>query len=252
VEEDDLKRFSSFWFCKQRLTMTSEAIQHWLEKRLSLHISGCWVGAVLALLAGVFVLFLIFWVAYFAVLMGEWGISAAMELTFNHKFHLGHAWRLVISGLFLVALFIEWIRRSPWELGNYGRVNSPLGAQALVMYDGAFGAFAMLLANPQASASMIAEILYTGPRLVLGARSLACEAYRSRSFSSAECARILQLLVSRENAVTYEEFGVMQQDTDWIKLKSNLARFSGVIFLEKGLSLTDDLRQELCNLPSGN
>jgi hypothetical protein len=232
--------------------MTSEAIQHWLEKRLSLHILGCWVGAVLALLAGVFVLFLIFWLAYFAVFMGEWGISAAMELTFNYKFHLGHTWRLGISGLFLVALFVEWIRRSPWELGNYGRVNSPLGAQALVMYDGAFGAFAMLLANPQASASMIAEILYTGPRLVLGARSLACEAYHSRSFSSAECARILQLLVSRENAVTYEEFGVMQQDTDWIKLKSNLARFSGVIFLEKGLSLTDDLRQELCNLPSGN
>jgi hypothetical protein len=60
------------------------------------------------------------------------------------------------------------------------------------------------------------------------------------------------LLLSRENAVTYEEFKVIQRDTDWIKLKNNLARLSGVVFLEKGLSMTDDLRQELCDLSSRN
>jgi hypothetical protein len=232
--------------------MTSEAVQHWLERKINLHIFGCWVGAVLALLAGVLVLFLTFWLAYFVVFMGEWGVSAVTELTYNRQFHLGHAWRLIIAGLFLVALFVEWIRRSPWELGNYGRVNAAPGSQALVMQGGAFSSFAMLLANPQASASMIAEILYAGPRLVLGAKSLAYEACCSRSFDSAECARILQVLVSKENAVTYEEFMAMHQGADWLKLKNKLARFSGVIILEKGLSLTDELRQELRNLPSKN
>jgi len=232
--------------------MTSEAIQHWLKKKFSMHIFGCWVGAVLALVVDSFVLFLTFWLAYFIVLMGEWGVSAVTELTFNHGFHLDHTWRLLISGGFLVALFVEWIRRSPWELDNYGTVNTPLGAQSLVMYDGALGAFAMLLANPQVSASIITEILYIGPRLVLGAGSLAREAYRSWSFNLLECAQILQLLLSRENAVTYEEFKVIQRDTDWIKLKNNLARLSGVVFLEKGLSMTDDLRQELCDLSSRN
>ena len=229
--------------------MTSEAIQRWLERRIALHIAGCWGGALLALLAGIFVLFLTFWLAYIVLFIGEDGVSAVMGLFLNREFHLSHAWRMVISGLFLAALFVEWIRRSRWELGNYEETNTLPGARALVPY---FGVSAMLLANPRASATLVSEILYTGPRLVLVAKSLAFEVYHSRNLKMEECAQVLQLLASEENAVTYEKLRTFQPNADWTMLKKSLARVPGVVFLEKGLGLTDDLRKELCGLASSN
>ncbi len=223
--------------------MTTEVIQRWLKKRIVLHIAGCWVGALLALLAGIFVLFLTFWLAYIVLFIGEDGISAVTGLFFNREFHLSHAWRMVVSGLFLVALFIEWIRHSPSDLGNYEKIHVSSGARALVPY---FGISSLLLANPRVSAAIIAKILYIGPRLVLGATSLACEAYRARNLETAECARVLLLLTSREKAVTYEEFRTLLPNTDWTTLKNILARVPGVVFLEKGFGLTDDLRKQLC------
>ena len=229
--------------------MTPEAIQSWLKRKLTLRIVGCWAGALLVLLAGLFVLYLTFWLAYVVIFIGEDGVSAVIGLFSNRGFHLSHLWRLVISGLFLVALFIEWIRRSPSDLGNYEKIHVSPGARALVPY---FGISSLLLANPRASAAIIAEILYIGPRLVLGATSLAREAYRSRNLETAECARVLLLLASREKAVTYEEFRTLLPNTDWTTLKNILARVPGVVFLEKGFGLTDDLRKQLCGSVSVN
>ncbi len=223
--------------------MTPEAIQRWLKRKKAWHIAGCWGGALLALLAGMFVLFLTFWLAYIVLFIGEDGVSAVMRLFFNREFHLSHTWRLVICWLFLTALFVEWIRRSPWELGDYEKINALSGTRALVPF---FGVSSLLLVNPQASATIITEVLYIGPRLVLGATSLAREAYRSRNLEMAECARVLQFLASREKAVTYEEFKISLPNADWEMLKNSLARVSGVVFLEKGLGLTGDLRKELC------
>jgi hypothetical protein len=225
--------------------MTPEAIQHWLKKKMALHITGCWVGAALGLVAGLFVLFLTFWLAYVAVFLVEYSVSALRQLISNRPFHLSHAWRMAICGLFLVAQFVEWIRRSPWDLGDYGDVDAPAGSKVLMIPSGVMGAFGMLLANPQASATLITEIIYTGPRLVLGARSLAVEACRARVFNLELGAWVLQLLASRGTAVTFEEFADIWPDADLVKLKNDLARIPGVVFLEKGLSLTEDLRREL-------
>ena len=87
--------------------MTPEVIRRWLERKIAWHIVGCWAGALLALLAGMLVLYLTFWLAYVVLLIGEDGVSAVTGLFFNHEYHLGHAWRMVISGLFLAALFVE-------------------------------------------------------------------------------------------------------------------------------------------------
>jgi hypothetical protein len=249
LEKSRVGAVSSPAFGKDPLPMTPEPIQRWLERKKTRHIAGCWGGALLALSAGIFVLFLTFLLAYIVLLIGEEGISAVMGFFGNREFHLSHGWRLVISWLFVTALCVEWVRRSPWDLGDYDKTNTTPGARALVPF---FGASSLLLVNAQASATIITEILYLGPRLVLGALSLAREAYRSRKLATAECARILQLLVSRENAVTYEEFRTVQPEADWATLKNSLARIPGVVFLEKGLSLTDDLRKELGSVRSVN
>ena len=225
--------------------MPSEIIQQWLKRKVTAHVVGSWLGAVLALSAGLIILFITFWFAYAVIFIGEGGISAIAELISNHKFHLAHGCRMVICGLFVAALFVEWMRRSPDELGNYGRINSPPGARGLVLYDGAFGAFAMLLANPQASASMITEILYIGPQLVLGAASLARNASAWQKFDFVHSAVALQLLATSGRAVTNEELYALQPDVDWSQVKLDLARIPGVVLLEKGVTLTEELRNEI-------
>jgi hypothetical protein len=225
--------------------MPGELIQHWLEKKIKTHIVVCWAGAVLALLAGGVVLFLTFWLAYLVLYIGEFGVSAMGELVFNHALRLTHSWRILICGLFLAALFAEWLRRSPEDLGNYGEIKAPAGARALVLYDGAMGAFAMLLDNPQASATMITDILCVGPRLVLGTVALVRAALRWRQFNAADCAWVLQSLVYKGSAVGDDEFCAGLEGRDWNQLKRVVAQLPGVVFLEKGLSLTEDFRREM-------
>jgi len=229
--------------------MTPETIQSWLKRKIFWHVAGCWAGALLSLLAGIFVLFLIFLLTYIVLVIGEGGVSAVVGLFSNREFHLSQGWRLVISWLFVITLCIEWVRRSPWDLGDYEKADTVSGARALVPL---FGASSLLLVNAKASATIITEILYIGPRLVLTALPLAREAFRSRNLETAKCARILQILGSRDKAVTYEELEMLQPNADWPSLKNSLARVSGVIFLEKGLALTDELREQLCGLKSVN
>jgi len=229
--------------------MTPEAIQRWLERRIAWHIAGCWGGAVLSLLAGIFVLYLTFLLTYIVLFIGEDGVSAIMRLFFDREFHLSQGWRLVLSWLFVMALCIEWVHHSPRDLGNYDKTNATPGARALVPF---FGVSSLLLVNAQASATIITGILYIGPRLVVGALPLAREACRSRNLETAECARVLQLLASRQKAVTYEEFSTLLPNANWEMIKNGLARIPGVVFLEKGFGLTDDLRKHLCGLVSVN
>ena len=163
------------------------------------------------------------------------------DLLFSHKLLLSHAWRLILCGLFLVVLFVEWLRRSPWDLGNYETVNAPVGSDALVARGGLFAAGAVLLANPQASSTMIAELLYTGPRLVLGTWPLIRRAQRLRTLDAHACAPLLAILLERGGAVGYEEL----RGAGWEPWFDQLRCVSGVVFLEKGLSLSAEGRAEL-------
>ena len=224
-------------------TMNADAITTWLKKKIALHVFSCRVGSVLAFAAGLFVLYLTFWAAYVVILIGQDGISAITDLCFNRKFHITHFWRLVFSGFFIVALFLEWLRRRNAERDNSEEVSSPLGSRSLALYSMG-GALAMVLANPQASSTLIAEILYAGPRLILGSISMARAAFPA-DFDVAGCSHVLQLAISKISAVTYEELNTTKSEFEETKLHHDFAQISGVVFLEKGLALTDDLRGEL-------
>lgn len=213
-----------------------------------MHAVACWGTALLALLAGALVLFVTFWVAYGVLFVGEWAVSALGELVWNHELHLSHAWRLALCGLFLAALFVEWLRRSVWDLGNYPAVNAPPGTNALVYRGGVAASFAVLLANPQATSTMMAELLYTGPRLVVASGHLVREARRLVRLDATACAWTLAVLAGSDHAVTYEELAAAWPAADWRELRSELAQIQGVVVLAKGLSLTEELRLELREL----
>jgi hypothetical protein len=113
------------------------------------------------------------------------------------------------------------------------------------------GALAVLLANPQASASLITELLYTGPRLVLGAGHLVGQARRLRRVEQPACAWVLEYLLGRDRAMTYAELGAAWPEGDWEGIRADLACLPGIVFLEKGPRLTSELREELLRLPKG-
>jgi hypothetical protein len=225
--------------------MPTDALHVWLKRKTAKRIAGCGLGAVLALAGGAGVLFLTFWLAYAILWVGESGVSAFIDLAFDHKARLTHGWRLAICGLFILALLIERFRRSEWELGNYGPTKGGALTNALVFRTGSVGGLIVLLANPQASATMITEILYTGPRLVLGAWQLASTAWRLLRVELPTCVWVLECLMRRDQAVTNEELGAVWPDADWQKIRADLAYIPGVLLLEKGLALTSDLREEL-------
>jgi hypothetical protein len=206
---------------------------------------GYLVVAVLGLALGLVVLFLTFWLAYAILYLSERGVSALSELALGHRLRLTHDWRLMLSGTLIVALFIEWCRRSPGDLGDYSSFERIPYGNALAFQAGPIGALAILLARPRASAAMITEMLYTGPRLVLGAWQLTREGLRLSRADCAACAWVLGYLANYDRAVSPEELVEAWPEMDWGRLRRELRWIPGVVFLDTKLSLTDDLRREL-------
>ncbi len=223
--------------------MNSEAITAWLKRKQA---SGAvWRGLVGlgAALAGIVVLFLTFWFTYAIIWFGFQGVSALSSLVFSKKLHLAHEWRLVASAVFLGLLFVQHFRTSPWHWDDYPRedFDRAFGVNA------SLGAIPALLSCPGTSANMIADILLSGPRLVTSAWTLVRESSRLRQLDEEGCSQLLAFLASRPMAVTYEEL----REAGWENWFGQLRSIEGVVFLEKGLNLTAELRKELVSLKLG-
>lgn len=218
--------------------MNSDAIKVWLKRKKSSGATSRILLAVVASLAGLVVLFLTFWFTYAIIWFGFHGVSAVSSLTFSKKLHLAHEWRLVASGAFLVLLFLQHLRTSPWHWGNY-----PARDDYSYIAGHALGPWA-LLRYPGASANMIVDILLSGPRLVTGAWTLARESGRLKELDVEGCSLLLTFLASRPLAVPYEEL----REAGWEDWFVELRNIEGVVFLEKGLNLSTELRHELASL----
>jgi hypothetical protein len=232
--------------------MSVDAVQHWLKSKLATQIAVTLVGAMVAFVVGLIALFLTFWLAYAVLFIGERAVSAVGELVWSKRLRLAHAWRMAVCAVFMLALFVEWLRRSPWDLGKYRAVNAPPFRRTAVSHGGGWGDIAMLLANPQASSTLVTEMLYTGPRLVIGVARLIRAARRLGCIDRPACAWALAFLASHDGAVTHPELVAAWPEADWERLRFDLARIPGVVSLEKGLSLTHDLRAELRGLEPAN
>ncbi len=202
--------------------------------------------ALFALLAGLVVLFLTFWFTYAIVWTGWQGMAAIASLVFSKKLHLAHEGRLAVSAVFLVLLFIQHFRTSPWHWGDYPREDY-VAAPGLQAHAGVAGALGFMLAYPGASANMIADILLSGPRLVSGAWALWRESRTVTKLDVEGCSQLLAFLASRPVAVPYAEL----REAGWEDWLPQLRSIDGVVFLEKGLNLTAELRKELVQLQLG-
>lgn len=222
--------------------MTADTIKHWLKRKKSSGAAARLLLAVGVLLAGLVVLFLTFWFTYAIVWFGFQGVSAIFELTVGGKLQLSHKWRLMVSGVFVVLLFVQHLRTSPWYWGDYPQ-DDYVSAPYLQARAGVLGGLAFMLRYPGASANMIADILLSGPRLISGSWNLWCEARKWMRLDEDGCSQLLLFLVSQPHAVPYAEL----RAAGWEEWFSQLRCLEGVVFLEKGLGLTAELRQELAS-----
>jgi hypothetical protein len=220
--------------------VNQEAIKAWLKRKKSSGAAARCLLAFVALLAGAVVLFLTFWFAYAVIWFCVPGISAVSELAFSRKLRMAHEWRLILSGIFLALLFIQHFRTNPWHWGDYGEIDEDR-AWALGR---AFGPFAALLSAPGASANIIADILLSGPRLFMGSWNLWRESRRFGALDEECCGQLLAVVASRHSAVPFDEL----REAGWEEWFSQLRCIEGVVFLEKGLTLTPELRKELAGL----
>lgn len=223
--------------------MNEAAIQLWLKRKKSSGATARCLTAFAALLGGLFVLFLTFWFTYAIIWVCVPGVSAISEIAFSKKLRLAHEWKLVLSGVFLLLLFIQHLRTSQWHWGDYAKADY-VAAPGLQAATGMAGSFASILAHPGASANMIADILLSGPRLVTGSWQLWRESRRLGAVDEAACAQLIAFLLTRPGAVTYEEL----REAGWEEWFGQMRNLDGVIFLEKGINLSGELRQELQQL----
>lgn len=226
--------------------MDADTIQRWLRRKRTAGVGIYGLLSLGALLGGIVVLFLTFWLTYAVIWVGGEGISAVVELLFRQRLALPHGWRLVGSGVFIGLLFLQHFRTDPWHWGDYPK-GDYAAAPGLASQAGVAGGLAVLIAYPGASANMIADMLLSGPRLVTGAWGLLTKAVRLRRLDEPVVAQLLAFLCSRAGAVPYEEL----QQAGWAEHLPPLRCLEGVLFLEGGLSLSAELREELGELGKG-
>jgi hypothetical protein len=227
------------------------AIDDWLRKRFAQEAGLSVLMGVAAIGLGVVAVFLTFWLAYAMMwLVGE-ALSAVTQIITNKKVPWPHWLRLAGAAGFMVLLFRQHLQTSPWNRGSYADADATptdgfdkLGG-LLALHGGVLLSLGQLLRYPTASSRLIVELLETGPRLLTGARGLFRQADALRRMDMAGCAWVLTVLAGRTGCVPREELTAAWPDADWPRLWTQLRLIDGLVFLEKGISLTEDLRNEL-------
>lgn len=232
-------------------------IENWLRRRFAQEAGVSVFMGVAAIALGIVAVFLTFWLAYAGMWMIGRTLSAVTELIVSKRLPWPHWLKMLGAGFFIVLLFARHFKTSPWDRGAYADADAtPAGgfdpsAAAVAAHGGGFASLAQLLWHPTASSRMIIEILETGPRLLTGSRTLFQQADALRRMDPAGCAWVLLFLSGRCNAVLRDELIAAWPGGDWPKLWAQLRLIDGLVFLEKGISLRMDLRDELKPILAG-
>jgi hypothetical protein len=215
--------------------MDLPVFQSWLKWRVRREALGYVLVGVAGALASLFVLSVTFYITFFVLLWGSSHVFALFELVgwkAPAVYSLRHLF-LIASLLFVALLFIGNATASLEYLGRIPRVSwsSRLGPQTF-----------------DAAAKLITDLLFTGPRLVVGVLKLFQRAGRLSKFDARSGAGILALLASKDSRVSFREICDQISGINPTRDFPQLRDVEGVLFLTKdptGLGLTADFRAEL-------
>jgi len=220
--------------------MDTDPVAKWLVKRLK---TDTWLqrlAAAGALLGGLVVTFLTFWFAYAIVYISGRGLNGLLGLTTSWHVDISHPIRLWLAGAFVALAFYTHWRTNEHYWGELpDETHSPF-----VRSSGATGALFQLAAHPRTSARFIVDLLLTGPRLLGGALNLIRQAQHLARLDTEAAATLIATLLSRSHAVPWEELEALGLTEAALHLRG----VNGVVHLQRGVSLTNDLRSELSAL----
>src|SRR6266511_1164858 len=151
-------------------------MEDWLRNRFAQEAGLSVFMGVAAIALGIVAVFLTFWLAYAMMwLLGE-ALSAVTQIIANKKMPWPHWLRLMGAAGFIVLLFRQHLRTSPWNRGSYADADATptdgfdeLGG-LIALHGGFLLSLGQLLRYPTASSRMIIEFLETGARLRAGSK----------------------------------------------------------------------------------
>lgn len=221
-------------------------LERWLGRQLRRDANFCLLLSPVAILAGIAVLIFTFWFTYVVVLMVADVVLAIPSLLFDTRWKLGHSGRLWISGTFIGLLLVSYWRsdRRPVDYSQWSEEPSTLG-QGLARFGASSGRAGLLLAYPEMTAGIVVDLLETGPRLLYAGVYLLRESGGARSADSMAGARVLWTLLQQPGKVSYGELSQLYPAPELGAAFEALRRVGGVVLLETGISLSDELRTEL-------
>jgi len=193
--------------------------------------------AIIGILLGAIITFLTYWFTYAVVWFVAHGVTSVSQGFLGTRVRIPYIWRHIITGVFVTLLLIDTARRSASQLDELpkSRYLPSFATGGLLM------AFGQILAHPQASSTTIVSMLEAWPRLILGSFSIWRDALRLTN----GCLPVIDLLIRQPRVVSWEELYAAFPNADWVSLSKQLHTFGGVVFLAKGLSLSEEFRGEL-------
>lgn len=225
--------------------MQVETLEQWIRQRLQRDANLCVVLSPVAILGGLLVLCLTFWLAYAVSFMVAHVLAAILSLVSDAHWKLGHTGRLWTAAGFMALLIVSFLRSDRRFPTSYGDFEGEPSALGLALAHGAGGSRAsLMLLHPGTSARMIVDLLNLGPRLVWGGIALLRESASNRSADTVAGARLAWTLVASPGRVTYEALGSVYDRGELNSAFRALRAIPGVVFLEQGVTLAPELRAE--------
>jgi len=219
----------------------SDAVQRWFAETMATERRNAIGVAVAGAAGGLF--------AYLLTFAFTYGVIFFISLTLLH-------WSLAvcfwITAALMVALFFGNLTTAREYLESYSFTTGTASDKVVTFYVPQVGVVSNI--NPLAPDSahsylkMFVSILYTGPRLLMGAVHNLRRAKRLATLDTEGCGEILSFLLEREKRVPLPEIAAAFPGRSLEALFPQLAEVSGVLFLKSeppGLSLSTDLRREI-------
>ena len=214
-------------------------IMDWLHRKRRLRAPAYLLGAIGTLVVGLLISAATAFFSFIAFIIAWAGIAAAWQIVTGRAVprfpKTGIAW---FTAAFLVLLFVSTSRSKWWERGDIPK--------------GVWSIYSNRENPPSASATAIGlgkiatDLLSTGPRLLYSAWLTFGKSLRCWRLKIGPSARVLTVLHNSEKAVPRQLLASQLPPAfHWLTVERQLHEIEGVLFLECGLTLSEELRSEL-------
>ncbi len=214
-------------------------LTEWLRRKRRLEGPAYLLGAIGMLFFGLLVFAATALFTFVAFCIGWAGMAAGWQVVTDQSAwsfpKTGIAW---LTAAFLALLFVQTARSKWWERGD--------------IPEGVWSIYSSRDNPPSATATAVGigrvatDILSTGPRLLYSAWLTFGKSRRRWQLNAGPSARVLAVLLNADKSVPRPLLAEqLPPALHWPNVERELHEIEGVLFLERGLTLSQELRSEL-------